>query len=63
MQQGVNTLPWRRKISVDLSTMTLEELQKLAEQVQKTLEIRSFEEGLNQAVQEYKRRDPEVIRF
>ena len=46
---------------IDLSHMSPEELRVLIENVNKILEIRLFEEGLKKAVNEYRRRDPNVI--
>lgn len=48
---------------IDLSTLSLEQLHALLERIEKNLEIRRFEAALNEAVQEYRGRDPRVIRF
>lgn len=51
----------KRKLNIDLSNMSADELRDLIKNVEKVLEIRSFEEGLQRAVNEYRRRDPNVI--
>jgi len=48
---------------IDLSNLSLEQLQTLLKRIEQTLEIRRFEEGLNEAVQEYQGRDPRIIRL
>lgn len=48
---------------IDLSNLSLEQLRALLGRIESTLEIRRFEEGLNEAVREYRNRDPRVIRL
>ena len=52
----------KHKPSIDLSSFSLEELRALLAKAQQQLEIRRFEEGVRQAVHEYRRRDGSVIR-
>ncbi len=53
----------QRKEDIDLTIMTLDELKALASKIEQILAIRQFEEDLSEAVREYQRRDPGVIRF
>jgi hypothetical protein len=53
----------RRRMTVDLSQLTLDELKVLISKAQEVLATRQFEDGLSQAIHEYKARDPRIIRF
>ncbi|HXH02945.1 MAG TPA: hypothetical protein VNN09_06430 [Candidatus Competibacteraceae bacterium] len=48
---------------LDLSGLSVEELNELIARAKKLLDLREFEEGLRQAVQQYQSRDPRVIRI
>jgi len=51
----------RHKLSFDLSQMSPDELREIIRKAEQLLEIRRFEDGLQKAVTEYRRRDPNVI--
>jgi hypothetical protein len=51
----------QRRTHIDLSNMDTDELRILIVKVERELEIRQFEEGLQKAVREYQKRDPRVI--
>jgi hypothetical protein len=53
----------RRKHTIDLSKLSLEELKALISAAEQVLATRRFEEGLSHALNEYRSRDPRVIRF
>lgn len=56
----------RPKIAVDaldLSSFSVDELNKLIRDAQRTLDLREFEKGLEQAVNQYRTRDQRVIRL
>ncbi len=56
----MNVLPPDR---IDLSQLTIEELQAFIAKIEQVLAVRRFEEGLTRAIREYQSRDPHVIRF
>ena len=51
----------KRLTNIDLNNMTTDELRILIAKVERELEVRRFEEGLQKAVREYRRRDPRII--
>jgi hypothetical protein len=53
----------RRRLNIDLSKLSLDELKALISKAQEVMATRQFEEGLSQAIHEYKARDPRLIRF
>jgi hypothetical protein len=52
-----------RKIDIDLTKMSLEDLRALVSNAEHVLELRRFEERLGKAVQEFASRDPRIIRL
>lgn len=52
-----------RPKEIDLHGMNVDELRALVSRIERELEIRRFEEGLRQALRDYQRRDPQVIRL
>jgi len=52
-----------RPQDIDMSRLSLDELKTLVAEAKRLLEVRRFEEGLRQAVDDYQSRSPEVIRF
>lgn len=51
----------KRPANIDLNNMNPDELRILIAKVERELEVRRFEEGLQKAVREYQRRDPRII--
>lgn len=50
-------------IELRLRQMSLEQLQALISEAERVLSLRQFEEEMKQAVNEYKQRDPRLIRL
>lgn len=53
----------RQSIPLDLSRYSVAELRQLIERIDKALDIKKFEEQMAREINDYKRRDPQVIRF
>lgn len=48
---------------IDFNAMDVDELRTLISKIERELSIRQFEEDLRRALNDYQRRDPQVIRL
>ena len=52
-----------RHKEIDFNAMDVDELRTLISKIERELSIRQFEEDLRRALNDYQRRDPQVIRL
>jgi hypothetical protein len=52
-----------RRKEIDFNAMEVDELRALISKIERELSVRQFEDDLRRALNDYQRRDPQVIRL